>query len=117
MIWLWLIGCGRGAEAGLRMCVLDADGKSKGGTDDRSDQAYFSAEGTRSTCQLSLSKGSYMVMLEQLNRAALEMVLSAYFVATDGSNSEGCVGWGAVGGDAFDKVHEFKLPRYTAQYM
>lgn len=101
----------------MRVCVLNGEGKSMGGSDDRSDQAYFSAEGTRSTSPLCLSKGSYVVMLEQLNRAALELVLSAYFVGMDASPSDGCVAWGPMGTDAFDKLHEFKLPHYTAQYM
>ena len=80
-------------------------------------QAYFGAEGTRSTGELALQAGSYTVLIEQLNRQPLEFVLSAYFRVTGGGSSQRCVSLGPVGTDRFDGVHEFKLPRYTAQYV
>jgi hypothetical protein len=57
------------------VCVLDAAGKSMGGTDDRPEEGYFSGAGTRSTTELRLASGTYTVLVEQLNWDKLEFII------------------------------------------
>ena len=117
----------RKQEAGLRLSILTSDGsQSLGGTDDGANDAYFSLAGTRSSSELALAPGAYVVMVEQLNAESLEFVLSAYFrvegvdgsLTSDKATSQGCVSWEAFASSTpVEAFQHFQLPSYKARYI
>ena len=115
------IGAARGG--GCRRDNLGS--QSLGGTDDGPNDAYFSPAGTRSSSELALAPGAYVVMVEQLNAESLEFVLSAYFrvegvdgsLTSDKATSQGCVSWEAfASGTPSEAFDHFQLPSYKATY-